>query len=113
MLASASDRFDAVSVITGRLSRYEPDFAVSIVEHPAGEIVVPGRIDNGHAPVRIAIRSTNVTLAVGRPGNVSVRTVLFGIVERVETDGGPFALVVIRLTGGDKLYAFATRLAID
>jgi molybdate transport system ATP-binding protein len=63
--------------------------------------------------VRIAIRSTNVTLAVGRPGNVSVRTVLFGTVERVDTDGGPFALVAIALTGGDKLHAFATRLAID
>ncbi|ALK08488.1 molybdenum ABC transporter ATP-binding protein [Blastochloris viridis] len=113
LLASASERFDAVSVISGHVVRYDPDFAVTIVRHPAGEIVVPGRIDNGHAPVRITIRSTNVTLAVGRPGQVSVRTILFGTVERVETDGGPFALVVIALVGGDRLYAFATRLALD
>ena len=112
LYANAADRFEAVSVITGRVTRYDPEFAVTLVAHPAGEIVVPGRIEPAEGAVRIAVRSTNVTLAVGRPGGVSVRTVLFGTVERVETDGGPFALVAVALAGGDRLYAYATRLAL-
>ncbi|BBF94457.1 molybdenum ABC transporter ATP-binding protein [Blastochloris tepida] len=112
LYATAADRFEAVSVITGRVKRFDPEFAVTLVEHPAGEIVVPGRIEPAEGPVRIAVRSTNVTLAVGRPGGVSVRTVLFGTVERVETDGGPFALVTVALAGGERVHAYATRLAL-
>jgi len=112
-LSRSADRFDAVSILRARVKSYEPDYRVTVLGHPAGEIVVPGRIDAGGGPVRIAIPATNVTISIGRPGNISVRTSLAGRVVKLETDEGPFALVTIELAGGDRLQAFLTRLACD
>ena len=112
-LANATDRFDAVSFITGKITRFLPDYGVTLVSHPAGEITVTGQIEPLGADVRIAVRATNVTLAVGRPGNISMRTALAGRVTKLETDSGPFALVTLQLVGGDMLRVYATRLATD
>ncbi|TAK49073.1 MAG: molybdenum ABC transporter ATP-binding protein [Xanthobacteraceae bacterium] len=112
-LAKAAGRFDALSILSGRVSRYVEDYGVTIVDHPAGEIVVPGRIEPSANAVRVVIRATNVTLAIGRSENVSVRTVLAGRIAHIETDGGPFALATIELKGGEQLKAYATRLAVD
>jgi molybdate transport system ATP-binding protein len=111
-LAHAADRFEAVSMLTGRVAREEPTLGVTILQHPAGEIVLPWRVAARTEAVRIAVRATNVTLAFGRPNNVSIRTALAGRVIRVERDAGPFALVAIELRGGDRLLAYTTRLAM-
>ena len=111
-LAATADRFDAVSILSAPLKTFLPDYGVSVLDHPAGEIVVPGRLPD-HGPVRVTIRATNVTLAVGRPVNVSVRTALQGRITGLETDGGPFALATVMLDGGEILRAFTTRLAAD
>ena len=112
-LARGADRFTAVSMITGRVARESAKFGVTVVAHPAGDIVLPWRIADATQPVRVAIRATNVTLAIQRPSNISVRSALSGRVTGVATDDGPFALVTIRLVGGDLLFAYATRLAIE
>lgn len=112
-LARGADRFTAVSMLTGRVKSESPEFGVTVVSHPAGEIVLPWRIPDASQPVRVAIRATNVTLAIQRPSNISVRSTLSGSVVAVATDDGPFALVTIVLDGGDLLYAYATRLAIE
>ena len=112
-LSQAADRFDALSVLAGNLKAYMPEYGVTIIEHPAGEIVVPGRLEPPDGRVRVAIRATNVTLSIGRPGNISVRTSLAGRVLRLDTDNGPFALATIELRGGDVLSAYLTRLACD
>lgn len=111
-LARGADRFNAVSMITGRVAREDAEFGVTVLAHPAGEIVLPWRIPDASQPVRVAIRATNVTLAVQRPSNISVRSALHGTVVRVAVGDGPFALVTIELVGGDLLFAYATRLAI-
>ncbi len=112
-LAKAVDRFDAVSVISGAVDRYLPDYKVTIIRHPAGDIVVPGRIEPSPGGVRIAIRATSVAIAIGRPGNSSVRAALQGRITRLETDGGPFVLTTVQLLGGDCLKVYVTRLAAD
>ncbi|MFZ4808545.1 MAG: molybdenum ABC transporter ATP-binding protein [Hyphomicrobiaceae bacterium] len=112
-LARAADRFDAVSVLTGQVKAHMADYGLTIIDHPAGEIVVPGRIDAAVGRVRIAIRATNVTLSIGRLGNISVRTILTGRITHLVTDDGPFALATIELPGGDTLRAYVTRLARD
>ena len=111
-LVHAADRFEATSILTARVNRHLPDYGVTLLDHPAGEIVVPGAMA-AEGSVRIVIRATNVTLAVGRPGNVSVRTRLGGKVTRLDRDAGPFVLVTLALTGGDTLKAYVTRLAAD
>src|SRR5262249_22060541 len=84
----------------------------TILNHPAGEIVVPGRVETKSADVHIAVRATNVTLALVKPGQSSVRTALKGRVAQVRTDDGPFALVEVDLEGGGRVVASATRLAL-
>jgi molybdate transport system ATP-binding protein len=112
-LARSAERFAAISILTAPIKAFLPDYGVTILDHPAGDIVVPGRFDEGRDPVRVTISATQVTLGIGRPGHVSVRTALTGTVTKLEVNDGPFALVTIALTGGDVLRAYATRLATD
>jgi molybdate transport system ATP-binding protein len=108
----AADRFDAISILSAPVKAYLPDYGVTLLAHPAGDMVVPGRIA-GEGAVRVAIRATNVALSIGDPGPVSVRTVLRGEIAAIEVDDGPFALATIVLRGGEVLKVFATRLATD
>ncbi|MDX2101876.1 MAG: molybdenum ABC transporter ATP-binding protein [Alphaproteobacteria bacterium] len=117
-LAAAADRFAAVSVLSADVDRFLPDYGVTLLRHPAGTLVVPGRIEvgggeGGAAAVRVAIRATSVTLAVGRPGNISVRTHLAGRVTRLDRNDGPFVLATLTLEGGEQLACYTTRLAMD
>lgn len=106
------DRFEALSMLTAKFARELPEFGVTLLTHPAGEIVVPGRVDTKSADVHIAVRATNVTLALGKPDQSSVRTVLRGHVSRIREGEGPFALVEVDLEGGGRVVASATRLAV-
>lgn len=112
-LARSAERFAALSILTAPIKQFLPDYGVTVLDHPAGEIVVPGRFHEAQDKVRVMISATQVTLGIGRPGHVSVRTALTGVVSKLEVDAGPFALVTIELKGGDILQAYATRLATD
>lgn len=109
--AVAADRFDLVSMITAKVEREDNNYAVTVLAHPAGKIVVPYKVEPGQDHVKVAVRATNVTLALAPPGPMSVRTVLEGEVAEVQESDGPFALVTVRLTGGDRVYAYMTRMA--
>ena len=108
-----TDRFEAVSLLTGHHARELPEFAMSILSHPAGEIAIPALVGSAVGAVRVAIRATNVSLATERPQHLSLRTVLAGKVLRIKAGGGPSALVTVELVGGDALAAYITRLAIS
>jgi molybdate transport system ATP-binding protein len=108
-----SDRFEAVSILSGSIARTLPEFAITVVAHPAGDIALPGLAGPVGRPVRIAVRATNVTIATGPPHGLSVRTALKGRVIRIEMGAGPLALLTIGLEGGDRISAFATRLAVN
>ena len=109
-----ADRFDLVSILTARVRERRADYAVTLLDHPAGQIVVPadGAPFAGQE-LRVAVRATDVTLAAGAPGPLSVRTILAGRIAGIETGPGPFAIVTLTLDGGDSLKASATRLALD
>jgi molybdate transport system ATP-binding protein len=111
-LAAGQSRFDALSILSAPVKSYVPEYDVTVLAHPAGDIVVPGGIA-GTGPVRVAVRATNVALAVGDPGKVSVRTVLRGRLVALEKDRGAFARATVALPGGDRLEAYTTRLAAD
>jgi molybdate transport system ATP-binding protein len=108
----APDRPEVVSFLSGRVVRESAEFAVSVVAHPAGEIVIPALLGEGRGTVRVAIQGTNVSLATERPRNLSVRTVLEGRVAAIATGAGPSGVVTVELKGGDRLAAHVTRHAI-
>ncbi len=107
-----TDRFEAVSFLSGAAIRELPEFGVTILDHPAGEIVLAGRYGASQKAVRIAVPATNVTLAVERPSGLSVRTALKGRIIKIVAGEGPSALANVELTGGDHISAYLTRLAI-
>ncbi|MCZ8316727.1 molybdenum ABC transporter ATP-binding protein [Phreatobacter sp.] len=108
-----SDRFALRSVLTARIRQRLPAYGVTLLDHPAGDIVVPGLL-TAEAEVRLAIRATDVTLSRGATEGLSTRTVLGGTVTRIDPDaGGPFVTVTLTLTGGDVIIAAVTRLAAE
>lgn len=111
--ATAIERFEAVSVLTGRIAAVDEAYGVTSIEHPAGTIVVPAILPHPGARQRVTVGATDVTLARARGTATSVRTALVGTISRIATDGGPFALVTLALPGGEKLHAYVTRLGLD
>ena len=108
---SGGDRFDAISILTARVKQHLPAYGLTVLAHPAGDIVVPGIIESA-ADVRVAIRATNVALAIAEVDS-SVRTRLKGSIASLRLNDSAFALATIRLAGGDMLQASITRLAVD
>jgi molybdopterin-binding protein len=84
-----------------------------MVDHPAGAIVLPGKIGAPGQSVRVAVAATNVALATAPPGPISVRTALRGRVEAITPQALPFVLVSVRLEGGDALVASVTTMAVE
>jgi molybdate transport system ATP-binding protein len=107
-----ADRFEAISVLAGTSVRELPEYAMTTLAHPAGEIALPGLFGPPGKMVRIVVRATNVTLATEKPHGLSVRTALKGRIRSVMAGTGPTALVVVELEGGDRISASLTRLAI-
>jgi molybdate transport system ATP-binding protein len=107
----SGERFEAVSTVSGTFQHYDAEFGVSSIKHPAGVIVVPGRITATGVPVRVVVRATNISLSAGRPEHLSIRSILAGRIVRID-NSGPYALVAVELKGGDRIIAYVTRLAI-
>lgn len=115
MLATPRDhetgnRFEALSILAANPGRTLPDYGLTLLEHPAGTLVVPGLVERP-GRVRVAIRATQVSLARREPLETSVRTVLRGRISALKVDDSPFAMVEMELPGGDRLLASITRLA--
>ena len=106
-------RIEPVSVLHGQSAAPISNYAATRVEHPAGSIILPGTVTASGEGTRVAVRASQVTLAVGDVPQTSVRTVLEGVVETIELASPPFVLVKLRLKGGDRLTASITQMALD
>jgi molybdate transport system ATP-binding protein len=106
------DRFDVLSILNGTVDRYVAEHAVTVIAHPAGEVVVPGRVGAPGDRAHVQIRATNVSLATGAIGTMSIRTVLSGRIAELRSDTSPFVLATITLSGGALLRAYLSRLAV-
>lgn len=106
-------RFARSSVIAGTLTGIDEAYGLTEIAHPAGTVWLVGRAGSIGGEARIVIKSTDITLAKFRPEAMSVRTTLSGKVTGIDSDDGPIAGVSIALDGHGRLYALATRKAID
>ena len=105
--------FARSSMVSGTVSAVDRDYGLTEISHPAGKIWLVGHAGPQGREVRIVVKSTDIALAREVGPRLSVRNVLAGTVENIETDGGAFAGVSIALDGHDHLFALATRKAID
>jgi molybdate transport system ATP-binding protein len=112
-LMAGRDRFSTLSVLSGTVSRTLAEHHATMVDHPAGAIVLPGKIGAPGQSVRVAVAATNVALATAPPGPISVRTALRGRVEAITPQALPFVLVSVRLEGGDALVASVSTMAVE
>ncbi len=110
---AGGDRFERSSVVAGRVGALDPVYGLTEVEHPAGSIWLTGLAGPSGREARIVIKATDVTLARRKTPDLSVRTVLAGRIAAIETGEGPLAGVTIDLEGHGRLFAYATRKAID
>jgi molybdate transport system ATP-binding protein len=106
-------RFARSSVIVGRLGATDPVYGLTELKHPAGTIWLTGAAGPEGREARVVVKATDVTLSKTKTHDLSIRTTLAGRVESIETDDGPLAGVAIDLDGHGKLFALATRKAID
>ncbi|WP_454811761.1 molybdenum ABC transporter ATP-binding protein [Labrys neptuniae] len=109
----SNQRFETVSLLEARVRGYDQHYGLSTLDHPAGPISIPGRAGPPGTKVRVVVRGSDVSIAMKRPGSVSIRTMLGAQVQAIDADDGPVARVDLILTGGDKLSAFITRNAVD
>jgi molybdate transport system ATP-binding protein len=104
---------ESLSVIEADWLAQDQPHGVTVLEHPAGRIVAPGFAGGPGRRVRIVIAASQVALApAGSPPLTSMRTVLAGTIETIAAGPGAAAEVTLVLTGGDRLRARLTRLAI-
>lgn len=102
------DRFEAISILNGRISDVDRVYGTTTVAHDAGRIVLPILSSQVGAEVRLAVHATDVLLARSVPEGVSARSVLTGIVARVSEPIGAFVRVETVLAGGDHVVAWVT-----
>jgi molybdate transport system ATP-binding protein len=107
------ERFDAVSLIAATIAAVDERYGLTVLDHPAGAISVPGVGGRPGQPARVVVAGSDVALAREPPRRSSVRTVLAGHVAAATADDGPIARVDVALEGGDRLAAFVTRKSLD
>ena len=111
--AMDGDRFASASVLTATVAGEDEAYGLTELSHPAGTIWLAGRGGTVGASLRVVVKATDVTLAMNKPSQLSVRTTLSGAILAIKSDGGPLASVEIALDGDGRLTALATRRAID
>ena len=68
-------------------------YGLTLLHHPAGDIYLTGHVGHRGRTVRVIIRATDVALALTRPRDLSIRTVLSATVASIGRDKGPLAAV--------------------
>jgi len=103
---------EASSVLTAVVAA-AGDHGVTLLDHPAGRLSVPGR--HGFAPgqtVRLRIRARDVAIAVGEPGLLSIRNRLAATVTTLHAVEEPMVDVALQ-AAGSTLVASVTRDAAE
>ena len=112
-LQPATGRFEAGVVLTARIASHDRRFRLTRLDHHGQAIDMPMVDMPPGSEVRLRVRARDVSLATERPGNISVRNILSGIVVRIdeETDTA-FAETLVDI-GGARLRARITRAAVS
>jgi len=108
-----SGRFEAGSVLEGKITRIDTGHAMAAIEVAGVPLWMPnvGGAEIGD-PVRLRIRARDVSLATSLIQGISIRNQIPATVTEIETDDGAFAEVRLECAG-QRLRARVSRLAIQ
>ena len=110
-LAAGDPRFGRASILRATTGAYDDAFDLTALAHPAGTLWLAGRAAAAGTPTRVLIEATDVSLAPGDPGPLSIRSALAGRIAAIAPEG-PLAAVTVALDGGEALVALVTRRAL-
>ncbi len=109
-LRPLTGQFEASVVLSARIVANDAANGTTVLDHPAGRLSVgllPQRVG---ALARLRVRARDVALAVGDPGNLSIRNRLAGTIAEMAEGSGQ--VIEVRLdVGGQPLIARITREA--
>lgn len=105
-------RYEAGAVIEARVAAHDERYGLSTLRFAGGELQVTSLDALVGAPVRVRVRSRDVSLALTRPQDISILNVLKGRVMEVREDDGPIVEVGLDV-GGTALLARVTRHSAD
>jgi molybdate transport system ATP-binding protein len=109
-LRQYTGQFEASVVLHARVVARDEQAGLMVLEHPAGRLTVPLAAGTVGSLARVRIRARDVALAVGDPGNISIRNRLAGTIREIHAMEG--ASVEVRLdAGGEPLIARITSAA--
>lgn len=109
-LRPLTGQFEASVVLSARIVASDPTSGTTVLDHPAGRLSVGPLPQAVGTVARLRVRARDVALAVGDPGNLSIRNRLTATVAEIAPTSG--AVVEVRLdVGGDPLIARITREA--
>ena len=104
-------RFGRASIVTTTAGAWDETFGLTALDHPAGTLWLAGRAGPPGRSIRALVRATDVSLAPGETGPISIRSALTGRVAAIEPDGA-LAAVTVALEGGGQVVALVTRRAV-
>jgi molybdate transport system ATP-binding protein len=108
---AAEPRFGRSAVLEVTVGETDVAYGLTALHHPAGTLWLAGTAATGRR-VRALIHATDVSLAPGPTGPLSIRSALAGTIVGIEHDG-PLAAVEVALRGTGALVALVTRRALD
>ncbi|MCD1265291.1 molybdenum ABC transporter ATP-binding protein [Shinella sumterensis] len=112
-LASAMERREAGSVLTGRVEANDAAHGLATIRLEGGAaLLVPGAKASPGETVRLRIPARDVMVATARPEGLSALNILEGTLEAIEPDGEGMASLRIAC-GGDHVRARITALSVE
>ena len=110
-LPSLAGSRDAGAVLPARVSGHDPDYGLTRLSTPAGDLLVPRADLPVGSALRVQVFARDVLLGLTRPDGLSALNVLPGTVAEIATDGGAGAEVRLDC-GGVPLLARITRKSL-
>ena len=111
-LSDVQGRFEAGTVLTGRIAAQDAALHLSRIDLGGAHIEVPQiRLAPGD-PVRLRVRARDVSLALTRPERMSIRNMLDARVLRIDPESASAFAEVLLDVGGQHLRARVTRAAV-
>lgn len=110
-LFQGPERRETGALLDTRVVGQEPEFALTILEAPAGRLYVPALDRPAGALIRLRLRARDVTLATARPDHLSAQNILQGRIVGIGRTDGPVVDVQVDCHG-DRVIAQVTRRAI-
>jgi len=114
-LMPMTGRLQAGSVLTAAVTCHDADRKMSRLVFPGGALIVPSIPLPEGRQVRVRIRARDVSLALDRPKDISIRNILAGTVESLTDTEDPFRTVIVKVSdeaGENRIAATVTASAV-